>query len=777
MAVQLPDISLEPRQTPRPSKGIARMRTTTGFEGIPAQVQAQVGADISRLGEQVFQAKERQDTLVVEAAYNDLLAQKMELEYGDHGYRKVTEGNAIDPEFREKQIGRWSTTVSGIEQTLKNGNQKQKFNRRAEVEQLSFTEGLLRYSASEAIRLAKTTFDSAQQLALLNMAADGGRTYQSDMHRVINTMAETGVSAGYTKEQIEIGTQLFVDKSFTTLIEAAINDGDLDLAETFYTSAMEGETIGGKNYSISPMGQAGLQQLERAGTALVMQEINLQTSLMQKAVRAGVEDIEAIEMSIGELADSPFLNEQERTEVKADLHRFAFMEQQSVAALKNIHGGDTAGAMEELAKLRLLDLPEFVSVRQWDQHLDGIFGEISDLVSARRVVKKVQDEAVKIENATIHSDLITMAKKTGVSQSELQYFVQEGIITPDELIQIDQLSNKTRGEAADVVNVMRRLLGDSALVVTKKAVNEYYIANVADLDDSEKALYVDTVKMVPAQLKAEIDTGLLSGDPTLAAQASGLIDDIDQIPGLAEPFSPNNRAFADWVVKLSRSMDPQEAVKLARQLTDPRDSARIEARTDEFEELKKKRWGGLELDVGSIVERGIFGIDIPPSPVNQSNMAAEFEDQVRAHFLAGMDKSEAIEKATTLVGRNWKDQEFMGRSEAFKYPLMDYYAVEGSIKYAERQLIKDVREGLIFADQPEKEEIFLLSDKRTAEEAALGNPSYLIYIRQGGLITQTGQRFRPDVAEATQARDKRLRAKRKADAISVVERLPEMKAL
>lgn len=775
--VQLPDISLEPRSTPRPSRGIAQMQTTTGFEGIPAQVQAQVGADISRLGQQVFQAKERQDTLIAEVAYNDLLAQKMELEHGDHGYRKITEGSAIDPEFREKQLGRWSTAVNGIEQTLKNENQKQLFSRRAEVEQLSFTEGLLRYSASEAVRLAKTTFDSAQQLALLNMAADGGLTYQSDMHRVINTMAETGISAGYTKEQIEIGTQLFVDKSFVTLIETAINDGDLDLAESFYTAATEGEMIGGKKYTVSPMGQAGLQQLERAGTALVMREINLQTSLMQKAIRGGVEDIEGIELSIGELADSPFLNEQERTEVKADLHRFAFMEQKSAATINNIQSGDTLSALEELGKLRLLELPDFVSVGQWDQHLDGIVGEISDLVNARKFVKKEQDDVVKVENAVILSDLTTRAKTTGVTQEELTGFAESGVITPGELVQLDQLSNKTREDDADLVNVMKRLLGDSALVVTKKAVNDYYIANVADLDDSEKALYVDTVKMVPAQLKAEIDTGLLSGDPILAARASGLIDDIDQIPGLAEPFSPNNRAFADWVVTLSRSMDPQEAVKLARQLTDPRDSARIEARTEEFEELKKKRWGGLELDVGSIVERGIFGIDIPPSPVNQANMASEFEDQVRAHFLAGMDKGEAIEKATTLVGRNWKDQEFMGRSEAFKYPLMDYYAVEGSIKYAERQLIKDVREGLIFADPPEKEEIFLLSDKRTAEEAALGNPSYLIYIRQGGLITQTGQRFRPDVVEATQARDKRLQAKRKADAVSVLERLPEMKAL
>ena len=140
----LPDLSLDVRPAPKPSMGIARIQTRSGFEDIPARVAAQVGADVTRLGAQIFQAKERHDALILDDAYNEFLSKKMDLEYGEDGYRSRGGADATSPDFREKQNERLDVIASGIESTLKGDNQKVNFNRRVKFEKVKFNAGLVK---------------------------------------------------------------------------------------------------------------------------------------------------------------------------------------------------------------------------------------------------------------------------------------------------------------------------------------------------------------------------------------------------------------------------------------------------------------------------------------------------------------------------------------------------------------------------------------------------------------------------------------------------------
>jgi len=490
-------------------------------------------------------------------------------------------------------------------------------------------------------------------------------------------------------------------------------------------------------------------------------EIGLSTDEMKKLIREGDEEgtvalLRVIGGLTGQLTNLP-----EAEEILQNVNKAAFMENETADFINFIQSPDPQAkfqAAKELERLRLLTPPKGISLEEWDKQVDGVVQEASDLTEARKKARAVEQESFEAENTFKLSDLTTLNNDGLVSRDQLGQAFENGIIpTKEKLFQMDQARQKAFQDGQEERKVIRRLNGDTSVVLDAGAVNEFYIKNVAELSVAEKALYTDKVKMVPAELRAQVDTQLLSGEVDQVTEAASLIDAIDQVPGLESPFSNNVRANADLVVKLSKNLAPAEAVKIAATLTNPVDQNRIEAKDKEFQELTTASFGGVDLSVDDIIERGLFNINIPPSPLNKANMQVEYTDQVKALFLSGMSIDDAQSRAASIVRRNWKDQEFMGKSEAFKYPLADYYAVEGSIKYAENQLLTDVQDNMVFANPVQKEDIFLLSDKRTADEASTGKPSYLIYVVQDGQFLQTGQRFRPDAEEAVKARDVRLK--------------------
>jgi len=514
-------------------------------------------------------------------------------------------------------------------------------------------------------------------------------------------------------------------------------------------------------------GDIALQRSEDRENTLAGVE-SLQSELL-KDVRGG-DEIGALTklQAMEDLLDGSELPESEATEMFNNARKAALAENETADVINFMKDGQLFKSAQELERLRLLKTPPGdLSQEEWEKHLDSVVAEASDITKARKEVRDVQAAAVEVERAGLLSDIITVAKAGEGSRQLFEKAFENGIIpSTAKFVDIDQINTKALQEKLklqqDFDAVVNRINGDDSQVLEPKVVNDYYDQNIAGLDDAAKALFVGRVKMVPKGIIQEVDSKLLSGDRGLAVEASKLIDNIDQTPGMEDPFTPQTRSFASQIVKLSANLVPEEAVKLAAQLTDPRSRNRIESRQTEFEELQKG-FNGKEFEVQNIVETGLFNFNVPPSELDKGNMEAEFVDLVESHFLAGMDIDAAEEKAGELVRRNWKEQTFMGKTSAFKYPLIDYYAVEGSVEYLEGQLAKDVST-LFFAEPPSTDEIFLLSDKRTADEAAFGIPTYLIYVQQDGLFTSTGQRFAPDLVAGQLARDKRLAKERQESA-------------
>lgn len=243
---------------------------------------------------------------------------------------------------------------------------------------------------------------------------------------------------------------------------------------------------------------------------------------------------------------------------------------------------------------------------------------------------------------------------------------------------------------------------------------------------------------MPTQIKREIENNLLSGDVDLIVQSSELINRIDEIPGLPElAVSANQRAFAEQVVNLSQNLEPEQAVNIARELTDPRDKARVDARSQliKDEQLQEKYSDWVEDGF-----EGFFGGDFLVDNVNKQAVEAEFKTNFEAFFKAGMDESRAKEKAIGLLQRNWKESQF----GFMKYPPEEYYRVGQDVDYMKDQLVSDIRKGFVGIEF-KKKNVFLLSDEKTSRKAAQGTPDYrVMVIDNNGEIQMLSGRWKPD---------------------------------
>ena len=491
--------------------------------------------------------------------------------------------------------------------------------------------------------------------------------------------------------------------------------------------------------------------------------ITLSNQELTKAIRAqDAESVVMLSQQIEEMLDSPAFDTDEAIEIAENIRQGAFLESTTEPILTSMLAGDRLNAFKKMTDLRMDGPPKGVSVEAWDKHLDGIRQEVQDLTDDRKRLRDELDKSVAVERAFAKSDLDAMADSGTLSDEMIQAAWNKGTLqNENEIVSLRNKNRKANVAKVDDSNVFSALEGDNSFVLDTGAVNRVYDEIGGDFSPKDKAEFVDSTKVVPKQMRNEVDSQLLSGDNTQAETALKTISQIDQIPGMIDPFSNQTRAFADLVVNFSQNMDPQDAIKLARDLTNPSNKAMVEARAVQFKDLTTGPKAD-DLNVESIVERGFLGIDVEPSKISLANMQVEYSGLTEGLFSAGMDFDSAKSKAASIMARNWKEQNFLGRNEAFKYPLMDYYPVEGSIDYLERQLLHDTDD--MFGGEISKENIFLISDTRTANEAALKKPTYkVLAIDDNGNIL-SGFRFVPDRQEGIKQRDKR-QAKERLESI------------
>lgn len=410
--------------------------------------------------------------------------------------------------------------------------------------------------------------------------------------------------------------------------------------------------------------------------------------------------------------------------------------------------------VDDLRKSELKDL----SPEQKDSLLNVVSSKVRGLLSRRNAIDNERDLAKEkiISNLKIKTNLVEEQAKNGeiVDLSELSEEVEElhsrGDISGNERTSIKTHIAKAQDEIDRISladkRIIARLSGDNSILMNKKDVDFFYKRKIQDhvegLPSGEKnafmADFILATRSIPTQIKNNITSQILSGDPDQIKQAADLIDRIDNIPGLAnKAVDANQRAFTNKVVELSQSMAPEQAINLSKELTDPRDKARAEANTQLIKTDK------MESKYSGIVENafeGFFGGDFLVNNVNKQTVEREYKELFESFFIAGDNAETAENKAIELLQTNWKESEF----GFMKYRPEDYYSVSGDTDYMKKQLFSDISSGI--GGDFNKKSLFLLSDDETARLASQGNPSYRVMaLDNNGALVKFPGRWRPNV--------------------------------
>lgn len=452
--------------------------------------------------------------------------------------------------------------------------------------------------------------------------------------------------------------------------------------------------------------------------------------------------------------------------------------------------------IETLRKSNLKDL----SPEQKDSLLSVVERRVGDIfqnLNSRQNQRDLEKEKV-VSNLKISASMAQESAKDGeltdlTSLTEqMEQLHNQGDISESERTSIGTKIAKTSEIINDIMladkRILARMSGDDSILMNKQDVDSFYKRKLADdietLDPETanvaNAQFITQTRTVPTQVKNQITSNVLSGDPELIKQSADLIDRIDEIPGIANlAVDANQRAFVNNVVALSDSMEPEQAIKLARELSDPRDSARIEAReqTIKTEKLREDYKG----DVDSAFSQFI-GNDLTDN-VNLQEVTREYSVLFESFFKAGMSEDAAKEKSIELLQRNWKDSDF----GFMKHPPETYYNVQGETDYIKNQLVSELNTGTIGLTI-DKNNVFLVSDEITDRQAGQGQPSYRMMIQNEDgqlefpvLTDENGNpsnRWMPDVSIE---RDRQLKENRElvegrrkkstADPVKTLERL------
>ena len=379
-------------------------------------------------------------------------------------------------------------------------------------------------------------------------------------------------------------------------------------------------------------------------------------------------------------------------------------------------------------------IPAGFTADEWDAFIPKAESIVVDMLTEdsaqANAVTAARNQAVNDLEIMVNTDQGTMEEQLTALESlyenaptDAKYVSLKTSILNNQQAAFERLSLQN--------DVISRLGGDASVVIDQGSANDVYDAVAENYTPAQKVQFADRLKFVPRSLESEIANGLLSNDPVLIANSSDMIDRLDEVRGLVDTFTPEQRAFAQQVNKLAPYMIPEEAVAIARQNTDPRDSARIDARA---QEIQDKDWPD---DYASKADKAM-PMFTPMDQWSSPQMASDYGDLFESFYLSGMDYQAADEKAQELIAKTWS--RFDGK--LMKYNPSDFYSVGGSAEYVVDQVTSDLADNLWI---PEITDTYLFADDRTAREASEGRPSYLVrYQTEDGWFLYP-ERFIPDV--------------------------------
>ncbi|MFB3100418.1 MAG: hypothetical protein ACE1ZM_03125, partial [Gammaproteobacteria bacterium] len=297
-------------------------------------------------------------------------------------------------------------------------------------------------------------------------------------------------------------------------------------------------------------------------------------------------------------------------------------------------------------------------------------------------------EGNPVEPSKIIGDTERMFNNGSISSNE-----RSSIITS----QIKRLQEESKN-ALSKQKVAKRIGGANEIALTQKEIDLAWDEDISpaisgfpvDLQNSAIAQFVDSTKIVPTQVTRQVNNNLNSDDVELVSRSADLMDRLDSIRGIPSTnFSPTDRAYAETVVGLQQNMEPQEAIKLARQNTNPNDKGRIETRKGIINSEK------LALEYPDIIDNAFdpfFGAAVVDD-ISRGQLTQEYKVLFEQHFIAGMSQDAAEKKALQIIERNWSEDQATNRM--LKYATQDYYAVNGSVEYIRKDLFTSVADATV----------------------------------------------------------------------------------
>jgi len=422
-------------------------------------------------------------------------------------------------------------------------------------------------------------------------------------------------------------------------------------------------------------------------------------------------------------------------------------------------------AFSDLDKLKKT-IPKGWTPDEWDSFTGSVESDLSSLAAQQQLdSSKIDlDTAREISNLTIQAKTNTGIPSEIIKRTDELF--NAGKIKPAARTSIMTAVINGQKDAVETAGrlaaVSKRLNGDVSAQVDQKAVDKAWevgfdapVRGLEQYGDRNVAIeeFINSVKIIPTSVKDRISAGIDSMDTDLVIESADLMDRIDSVRGIPNnSFTPNERAFAEKVVLLSKNLAPQEAIELAKKNTDPNDKARIDLRRQELKDEKYKYSNMAEKHYNPWF--GSTKID----DINKGVLTKEYKTLFEEHYVAGMSESQANKKAAQMLARNWGVSEVTEKSRVMRNPPEHYYALDGDVSYIGRQLYSDVIESgvNIFSDEITLKDIYLTSDSITDRTATAGKPRYIVQVmtQSSGLITLP-EYWVPDVAAEVEAQKTR----------------------
>lgn len=190
----------------------------------------QVGQQFHGMSEDFRIAKDHQDTIVAEAAYNALLQKREELESDPKtGFRNVQGYAAMGPQFFQDTAAKLKDASNSIAEGLTDPDQKLKFQQRAQIAATQFRGAILQHQSHEMNVFTDNTEANGVALGLHDIAVNWGddAAFDSNLARIHGLIDARGMRKGLPAAESELTKAKALDEAWTSRIQAAKNDDPL----------------------------------------------------------------------------------------------------------------------------------------------------------------------------------------------------------------------------------------------------------------------------------------------------------------------------------------------------------------------------------------------------------------------------------------------------------------------------------------------------------------------------------------------------------------------